>query len=90
MRLLSSHAITVVWLMLVAATAISWWLGTDHSGARDPSQATVSIIVLAMMKVRLVILYFMEIRTAPLALRLLCEAWVVVVCSALLGLYLLR
>ena len=90
MNALSKHTITIVWLMLVTATGISWWLGTDHSGARDASQATISIIVLSMMKVRFVILYFMEVRTAPIALRLSCEAWVAVVCGALLGLYLLR
>jgi hypothetical protein len=32
-----------------------------------------------------VILDFMEVRRAPLALRALLEAWVVIVCAAIIG-----
>jgi hypothetical protein len=39
------------------------------------------------MKARLIGLEFMELRRAPLALRLAFELWVLVVCAGLLGLY---
>jgi hypothetical protein len=67
-----------VWTLLVVATITSWSLGG----------ATVAVLVVAFVKVRLVGLYFMELRSAPVPLRLLFEGWVVVVCSILIGLYL--
>ena len=44
-------------------------------------------MVLAFFKVRLVILYFMEIRTAPIPIRLAFEGWVAVVCVAIIAIY---
>lgn len=83
------QAPTVVWLILSAATFLSWWFGTGHAAnaAEEIVPTTLGLIVLAFIKVRLVILYFMEIRHAPLLLRLICEAWVVLVCAVLLALY---
>ena len=73
------------------ATGLSWWLGT-HSGsgaATSSSSATITMLLVAFFKVRLVIMYFMEIREAPLPLKLACEGWVAVTCGAVLGFYLL-
>lgn len=46
------------------------------------------MLVVALVKVRLVGLYFMELRSAPVALRGLFEGWIVVTGSVLIGLYL--
>lgn len=83
------QAPTIVWLILSGATFLSWWFGTGHVAhtADETAPMTMGLILLAFIKVRLVILYFMEIRHAPLPLRLICEAWVLVVCTALLVLY---
>lgn len=83
------QAPTLVWLILSGATFLSWWFGTGHAAhAQDQIVPTMmGLIVLAFVKVRLVIMYFMEIRHAPLPLRLICEAWVLLVCAALLILY---
>jgi len=84
----ASRLITTVWLALSVATGISWWLGTESS--MTPRQlATVGLTLIAMIKVRLVILYFMEVRTAPLPLRLICETWVIAVGAVIIGFYLL-
>jgi hypothetical protein len=82
--------ITAIWSLLIVATLLSWWLGTDHGlgSAGDHTPATLAILLVAFVKVRCVGLYFMELRDAPLALRVLFEAYVVVVCGAVLGLYL--
>ena len=79
--------ITLVWFVLVAATAFSWEMG-HGVGLHDLRQASVAIIVVAFIKVRFVILDFMEIRHAPIWMRIVGETWVVVVCSILVGLYL--
>jgi heme/copper-type cytochrome/quinol oxidase subunit 4 len=80
--------VTAVWALLVAATLLSFWLGTDH-GLSSAEARTVIILVVAFVKVRFVGLYFMELRTAPVALRALFEGWCLVVCLGLIGFYLL-
>ncbi|WP_028933750.1 cytochrome C oxidase subunit IV family protein [Pseudonocardia spinosispora] len=79
--------ITVVWVALVAATLLSFWLGTDH-GLSSTEARTILILVVAFVKVRFVGLYFMELRAAPVVLRSLFEGYCLLVCVVLLGLYL--
>jgi len=76
-----------IWLVLVAATLASWSLGSGHGLSRGAT-AGVAVLVVAFVKVRLVGLYFMELRSAPIPLRLAFEAWVLVVGGVLIGLYL--
>jgi Prokaryotic Cytochrome C oxidase subunit IV len=82
--------VTAVWSLLIGATLLSWWLGTDHglSSGGDHTLPTLAILVVAFFKLRCVGLYFMELRDAPLPLRLAFEGYVVVVCGAVIGLYL--
>jgi hypothetical protein len=70
-------------LVLSAATLISWGLG-HGIGSRA---AGIAVIAIAFTKIRYVILDFMELRTAPLAMRIAVEVWCVVVCSTLILLY---
>jgi hypothetical protein len=56
--------------------------------ASSGTRAAILMMVVAFFKVRLVILHFMEVRAAPASLRLLCEGWVFMTCSAILGFYL--
>lgn len=80
--------ITLVWLLLVAATAFSWEMG-HGVGFLDVRQASVAIIVVAFIKVRFVVQDFMEIRKAPLFMRLVGEIWVIVICTTLIALFLI-
>lgn len=82
---------TGVWLILMLATGVSWWLGTLEgvNGFVSAATAGVLLMLVAFFKVRLVICHFMEVRHAPAALRLLCEAWVVGVCGLIIAMYLL-
>ena len=81
---LSRTRIAVVWLALLAATLVSFESARGGSHLRLASSA---VLVLAFAKVRYIGLEFMELRTAPLPLRLIFEAWLAVVCGALLALY---
>jgi caa(3)-type oxidase subunit IV len=81
---------TAVWLILCALTITSWALGTRHVfGVTDHIWASVVIIVVAVFKVRLVGLYFMELKDAPLLLRgffeVYCAALMVVLNAMLLS-----
>lgn len=85
MRLLASRP-TAIWCLLVLATLISWRIG--HAAGDDVRRAGIVILVVAFAKVRFVILEFMELRHAPLPLRLIGESWVVIVCALLVWLLL--
>jgi Prokaryotic Cytochrome C oxidase subunit IV len=77
--------VTLVWLALVAATLIS--RGLSHGTRPDTRAAGIAVIIIAFIKIRYVILDFMELRTAPLGMRIGAEAWCIVVCSTLVILY---
>lgn len=80
-------AITVIWFVLVAATLLSWWLGTDH-GFDDAQLVSSLVLLVAFIKVRFVGLYFMELRHAPIPLRIVWEVWCLVVVSVVIGMFL--
>lgn len=81
-----TNAITAVWLLLFAGTALSWFLVPDdiHQVSLGPGTAILSI---AFFKVRLVLLYFMELRFAPQPWRGMFEAWVLVAWAAMVYLW---
>ncbi len=74
------HA-TVIWLLLVAFTLLSWWLVEDHVGT--PHVTAGLVLLIAAFKARWVALHYMDLATAPIAWRLLFEAWVLVVSAML-------
>lgn len=73
------------WLILVAATLVSWAVGADHGTG---SMVAVVVLAIAAIKVRLVGLDFMELRHAPIPLRVLFEVYCFAVWAVLSGLYL--
>jgi hypothetical protein len=81
---------TVVWLILSVLTVVSWWLGpARHAGPPAPNTAvTVAVLALGLFKARLIIRHFMEVRTAPLWLRLASDGWLVVLWGGVLAVYL--
>ncbi len=88
---LLAKPVSAVWLLLMLATGLSWWLGLDHGIPSDqPSDyryISSGLMIIAFIKVRIVIRYFMEVREAPLALKLICDGWIVLVCVAIIYLY---
>jgi hypothetical protein len=89
MKRLIRSSVTLVWAVLMLATGLSWWLGTHPGGAATGgASATIVLLLVAFFKVRLVMMHFMEVRGAPLPLRVACEGWVIVTCGAVLGCYL--
>jgi len=80
------HPATLLWLLLAGATILSWFL-SGHS-ASNHALATVSVILIALAKIRLIIWYFMEIRHAPAMWRWIFDGWLAVVGIALIALYL--
>jgi len=80
----------IVWAMLTAMTLVYVWL--DHSVDRNGTQqastvVTVSAIVIALIKVRIIFREFMEVRHAPALLCRLTDAWVILIGVCLLTTY---
>ncbi len=79
----------VAWLALSAITIAQLGVGSlDGQDALRPNAAiTSSAIVIALVKVRIIVREFMEVRHAPVLLRRLTDLWVVFTGVTLLGCY---
>lgn len=75
----------ISWLLLVAATVISWAVGAEHGTG---SLVVLVVLAIAAIKVRLVGLDFMELRHAPIPLRAIFEFFCFAIWAVLSGLYL--
>lgn len=78
----------VVWVILAALTLAYLWL--DHSvegSLRSSVVVTSSVIVIALVKVRIIFREFMEVRQAPALLRRLTDGWVVLIGASLFTCY---
>ena len=81
----------IVWVILASFTLA--YLVIDHSAEgqggslRSSAVITSSVIVIALIKVRIIFREFMEVRQAPAVLCRLTDGWVVLMAAALLGSY---
>jgi hypothetical protein len=77
---------SLIWMLLVAATLVSWELG--HGVGLDSARsAGAAILLVTFIKVRFVVLDFMEIRTAPWWMRAILEGWIVLCAAVLIFLF---
>ena len=80
----------IVWAILSSMTLVYVWLdhSVDENGTLKASTVvTVSAIVIALIKVRIIFREFMEVRHAPALLCRLTDGWVVIMGVSLLGTY---
>lgn len=80
-----TRRVTLVWAVLIGLTFASFIVGVEQ-GAGVASAAAVVIIGIALFKVRLIAMHFMDVRTAPRALRLVFEGYVLAVFATLVTL----
>ena len=86
----SNKRLLIVWAVLTSMTLGYVFLdrSVDHGGAVKASTVvTVSAIVIALIKVRIIFREFMEVRHAPALLCRLTDGWVVLVGLCLLVSY---
>jgi hypothetical protein len=79
-----------VWLVLSTITIVYLWIDhtADHHGRQTASTVvTVSAIIIALAKVRIIMGEFMEVRGAPVLLRRLANLWIAIMAAVMLGLY---
>jgi Prokaryotic Cytochrome C oxidase subunit IV len=80
----------IVWAILTSMTLVYVWLdhSVDENGTlRASTVVTVSAIVIALIKVRVIFREFMEVRHAPALLCRLTDGWVVLIGVCLIGSY---
>jgi caa(3)-type oxidase subunit IV len=79
---------SIVWLGLIVLTATAWLLGTDHGFGPNAHVAVgVVILVVAVCKVHLIGLYFMDLRDAPLSLRVVFEGYCLLLTGVIIGMF---
>jgi caa(3)-type oxidase subunit IV len=71
----ATRRVTLVWAALLALTLASSIVGIEQ-GAGAASAAAVVLIGVALFKVRLIGIHFMDLRTAPSPLRQIFEGYV--------------
>lgn len=70
------NRVTLIWLFLLAATFLSIGFG---QGIGNTSQAGVWILAVSIIKARFVMFEFMELRHAPLVMRIVADCWCVLI-----------
>jgi Prokaryotic Cytochrome C oxidase subunit IV len=71
-----------VWLILIAATLISWAVTENMPAARLGSTA---VILIAAFKINMVIAHFMELKWQPRPFRLVLSGWIALVSLIIIG-----
>jgi len=91
MKLAPDKRLAVAWTVVVALTLLYLVIdgAADANGVlRASTAASVAAIVLALVKVRIIVRQFMDVRHAPRVLRTMTDALVIVMGACLLGTYL--
>ncbi len=80
----------LVWLGLSGISVLQLWLGSSGGAAVPVANAaiTLSVLGMALVKVRFIMREFMEVRHAPALLCRLTDAWLLVTAISLFAIYL--
>jgi hypothetical protein len=91
MRIAALARLPLTWFALSAITLLSWWIGVRHGhGALAPNAAvSISVIAIAAIKVRVIFREFMDVRNAPVLLRRITDAWLVLLVAGVTAAYLI-
>ncbi|MCV6975184.1 cytochrome C oxidase subunit IV family protein [Mycobacterium bourgelatii] len=88
MEIRFNKRLLIAWLVLASLTLAYLWIDHSVDGSPGPSVVvTLSVIAIALIKVRIIFREFMEVRHAPAVLCRLTDAWVVLVGVSLFSCY---
>ena len=81
---MSTHFLNVLWVALMVATMLTWFIGrTGHTG----TAAVMAILVIAALKGWMIIYDFMALRRVKLLWRMLVLGWLILVLAIILLAY---
>lgn len=75
----------IVFISIASLTCLSWYLAVSGSPTDVNLVRNVILVMLAFIKVRFIIFYFMEVRHASFLLKLSCEAWIWITATGILA-----
>lgn len=83
-----SRRLFLAWLALAGVTLLAWWLG-HRGGGEVASRDVVALgaIAITVIKVRVILREFMEVRTAPMLLKRLTDGWLALFAAAMLAVH---
>ena len=88
MTSLIRNPLTIVWALLTTVTIASLLIALDGGAAHQiNTTVTTAVLLIAGVKAQLVIWHFMEVRRAPVRLKVTTSGWVVALFALMLGLY---
>ena len=76
---MTDYSLTRVWMVLLAITAVTYWIGEGGLAGQASIVPVLVIFGLAFVKGLLVCLDFLELRHAPALWRWLAIGWLIVV-----------
>jgi hypothetical protein len=74
-RLFNPDLFSLLFLVMAAASILTYWLGTDHPYFGSASVAAPLMLFIAFLKAWVVGNYFMEIRECPRNVRMTFNVW---------------
>lgn len=91
MRITLQTRLFLMWLVLTAITLFAWWMGAHHGkGPLKPDAAVAfGAISVTLIKVRVILREFMDLRHAPARLKHITDAWLVIFAVAMATAYLI-
>lgn len=89
MPALLRNRLALAWLVLAGITLIAWQIGARHGAApmHPDGAVAVSAIAITLLKVRVIMREFMEVRNAPIRLQRVTDAWLALFGAAMLAAY---
>lgn len=82
------NLLSAAWAIATSITVVSWFISRDGGAAHALNvSVTIGVLVIAAAKTQLVISYFMEVRNAPVWLRLTTTGWLIALFALLLSVY---
>ena len=81
---MSSHLLNLVWIVLMVATAVTWFIGELHAAG---PKAVALILAIAGVKGWLVIYDFMALRRVKLLWRAVVLGWLLIVLAIIMLAY---
>jgi hypothetical protein len=81
--------LVAAWAFLAGITLLAWWIGAHHgTGPLHPDAAVaISAIAITLIKVRVILREFMDVKNAPARLKRITDAWLAVFGAAMLFAY---
>jgi len=83
--------LAIAWIVLAAITLLAWWIGARHGPGplRPDAAVALSAIAITIVKVRVIMREFMDVRSAPAWLKRITDAWLLSFAVAMLVAYFL-